>query len=197
MSQSIRNLIADNGYAATFQTMGQYRTALLAACGPDDEDSTTKAEYRRMFGAACADLGLINEKLSLDPNDGGAAPILEAIDGLLMEGRFSRAELDVAAERQRQINSEGWDTEHDDEHDGGDLACAAAAYALCAGDVLNPQSQGDGEYITDPPVMWPWSGAWWKPKDARRNLVKAGALILAEIERMDRAAAHQEQEDTQ
>ncbi|MFS8930982.1 hypothetical protein [Cupriavidus taiwanensis] len=48
-----------------------------------DEDPTTKAQYRRMFVAACSELGLINEKLRLDPNDGGAAPILTAIDELL------------------------------------------------------------------------------------------------------------------
>ncbi|MCY1253057.1 hypothetical protein D9M68_122750 [compost metagenome] len=48
-----------------------------------DDDPTTKEQYRRMFMAACSDLGLINEKLCLDPNDGGAEPILSAIDELL------------------------------------------------------------------------------------------------------------------
>jgi hypothetical protein len=37
--------------------------------------------------------------------------------------------------------------------------------------------------------LWPWSVQWWKPKDRRRDLVRAGALIVAEIERLDRAAA--------
>jgi hypothetical protein len=37
------------------------------------------ASMTRMFHAACADLGLINETLGLDPDDGGAAPIIEAI----------------------------------------------------------------------------------------------------------------------
>lgn len=32
----------------------------------------------------------------------------------------------------------------------------------------------------------PWDEKWWKPKNPRRDLVKAGALILAEIERIDR-----------
>jgi len=35
---------------------------------------------------------------------------------------------------------------------------------------------------------WPWAEKWWKPKNERRDLVKAAALILAEIERLDRAA---------
>jgi hypothetical protein len=40
------------------------------------------ASMTRMFNAACADLGVINEALGLDPNDGGADPILEAIGEL-------------------------------------------------------------------------------------------------------------------
>jgi hypothetical protein len=47
-----------------------------------DSDTTTREAYRRMFIAACEDLGLINEALDLDPNDGGAAPILAAIKKL-------------------------------------------------------------------------------------------------------------------
>lgn len=43
-------------------------------------------------------------------------------------------------------------------------------------------------------VLWPWDREWWKPKDRRRNLVRAAALLIAEIERLDRAedkeAAH-------
>lgn len=47
-----------------------------------DDDKTTREEYRRMFIAACGDLGLINEALDLDPDDGGAEPILAAIEEL-------------------------------------------------------------------------------------------------------------------
>jgi hypothetical protein len=36
------------------------------------------------------------------------------------------------------------------------------------------------------PDGWPWAPELWKPANARRDLVKAGALILAEIERLDR-----------
>ncbi|EBP0408322.1 hypothetical protein JN58_23590 [Salmonella enterica] len=39
------------------------------------------------------------------------------------------------------------------------------------------------------PVNWPLSSVWWKPSSPRGDLVKAGALILAEIERGDRAVA--------
>jgi hypothetical protein len=85
---------------------------------------------------------------------------------------------DIAAERQRQINVEGWTAEHDDEHANGCMASAAACYALAA-------------YLGNdwkPTRHWPWDEKCWKPKDRRRNLVIAGALIAAEIDRIDRAA---------
>jgi hypothetical protein len=82
----------------------------------------------------------------------------------------------IAAERQRQIEAEGWTPEHDDEHDDGQLAKAASCYA----------SPPD---CTNRHFDWPWAMEWWKPsEDRRRELVKAAALIVAEIERLDRAA---------
>lgn len=45
----------------------------------------------------------------------------------------------------------------------------------------------DARRAKEVPEGWPWDDVWWKPKDPRTNLVKAGALILAEIERMDRS----------
>lgn len=98
------------------------------------------------------------------------------------------AVLDVLLERTRQIEAEGWTAKHDDtNNDEGDLAAAACAYALYAADELHPQSQGDGNFSRNVPPVWPFDLAWWKPNDPRRALVKAGALILAEIERIDRA----------
>jgi len=95
---------------------------------------------------------------------------------------------DIAQERLRQQAIEGFAAEHDDEHDAGELAAAGAAYALAASDQMHPLSQGDAGYATKPPEMWPWAERWWKPAQSRRNLVKAVALITAEIERIDRAA---------
>lgn len=103
---------------------------------------------------------------------------------------LTQAVIDVLAERQRQVEAEGWTPEHDDEHDPGTLAAAGCSYALAAADSLHPQSQGDGRYHKVKPPMWPWRKPWWKPGPARRMLVKAAALLLAEIERGDRAAAH-------
>lgn len=84
---------------------------------------------------------------------------------------------DVLAERQRQISAEGWTPEQDDKYGNGAMSDAAGCYALHAFDVTG-----------EPPAWWPWSNEWWKPGSPRRNLEKAGALILAEIERLDRAA---------
>lgn len=93
---------------------------------------------------------------------------------------LSTAAQDVLAERNRQITAEGWTPAHDDEHTFGSLASAAGCYAMYT--LAYPAG--------DPHPNWPWDRAWWKPsQDNRRNLVKAGALILAEVERLDRAAA--------
>lgn len=97
---------------------------------------------------------------------------------------MSTAIEDVIAERQRQMAVEGWTPEHDDEHDDGNLAAAGAAYAVNAADQLHPYSQGDGG--NEQPIMWPWDAEWWKPKNPRRDLVRAAALIIAEIEKIDR-----------
>lgn len=91
--------------------------------------------------------------------------------------RVTAAARDVLAERERQVTKEGWTPEHDDKHGNGDLAAAAACYSLAS------------RWNACPPFLWPWDSEWWKQSaDPRRNLEKAGALILAEIERIDRAA---------
>lgn len=88
---------------------------------------------------------------------------------------------DVLAERRRQIETEGYTTERDDQYTIGQLADAAGAYAFWA-HTCNIQ---DFKVTTVPP-SWPWNPEHWKPTDQRTMLVKAGALILAEIERLDR-----------
>lgn len=98
---------------------------------------------------------------------------------------------EVIAERERQKSVEGWTPDHDDEHEGGALASAAACYAHHAQWQLRERKRGDqAPSITDPIVdaLWPFDEEWWKPRDARRDLVRAAALILAEIERIDRHA---------
>ncbi|MDP5429931.1 LysM peptidoglycan-binding domain-containing protein [Pseudomonas aeruginosa] len=87
-----------------------------------------------------------------------------------------QAWLDVLAERRRQVEAEGWTPEHDDLYCAAELPRAAAAYILSGAN-------------DEAPAIWPFLAKWWKPRDARANYMRAGALILAEIERLDRAAA--------
>ncbi|HHG4414689.1 TPA: hypothetical protein ACPWFT_002636 [Pseudomonas aeruginosa] len=112
------------------------------------------------------------------------APVAQA-------GQVPQAWLDVQAERRRQVEAEGWTPEHDDEHDSGEIACAAACYALPPAHPARIEG-ALGRYGRDPNI-WPWTRDWWKPapNDRRRELIKAGALVLAEIERLDRACISQ------
>lgn len=92
----------------------------------------------------------------------------------------------ILMERIRQINEEGWTAEHDDKHTKGELAIAGASYAWPSPRPL------------DIKLAWPWDKKWWKPSTiygidpkARfegriRELVKAGALVAAEIDRLQR-----------
>lgn len=92
---------------------------------------------------------------------------------------------DVIAERRRQQEVEGWTPEHDDQHKTGEMPRAAGLYAISAGFAAKYL---DGETETCPvPDGWPWAPEWWKPTNSRRDLVKAAALIIAEIERIDRS----------
>ncbi|MFF6585946.1 hypothetical protein ACET34_24300 [Pseudomonas aeruginosa] len=101
-------------------------------------------------------------------------------------GQTPQAWLDVQAERRRQIEAEGWTPEHDDAHSHGEMARAAACYALAGSSAPN-----DGTAALLVSLAWPWDEQWWKPTSARRDLVKACALALAEIERLDRAGISQ------
>lgn len=91
---------------------------------------------------------------------------------------------EIAAERERQVLAEGWTSEHDDAHQNCEMPKAAACYALHA-------SGFKSEAIME---LWPkaWGSRWWKPTTRRRDLIKAAALIVAEIERLDRAALSSE-----
>lgn len=89
----------------------------------------------------------------------------------------------IQRERARQISKEGWTPKHDDTHKKGELAMAGAIYAV------PPDSRA--QEFDDAPDGWPWSPKWWKPSpnDRVKELVKAGALIAAEIDRLQRAQA--------
>jgi hypothetical protein len=98
----------------------------------------------------------------------------------------------IADERRRQIEDEGWDQTHDDQHTDESLALVAALYAAPFPVFsLEEDAFDDGTRwlsFTDP---WPasWDEGWDKrmDHDQRRRLVIEGELIAAEIERLDRA----------
>ena len=106
-------------------------------------------------------------------------------DRLVRGARKERAGVDrIAAERQRQIEQEGFDAERDDGYTDGSLARAAAHYAS-PGDALLVEGIGVNKN------MWPpaWDSVWDKKDrfDRKRQLAVAGALIAAELDRLIRA----------
>jgi hypothetical protein len=133
---------------------------------------------------------------------GNAKPLQTASEGSRAEPSPSpiveRAGVlaEISAERLRQVEVEGWTPEHDAEHGEGELAMAAGCYAIGhPGEVKGGYWAGAGRdgsddyWIPLKASLWPWDIKWWKPSDRRHDLVKAAALIVAEIERLDRLAA--------
>ncbi|MFG0501066.1 hypothetical protein ACF8GD_00165 [Pseudomonas putida] len=92
---------------------------------------------------------------------------------------LQRAVSDVAIERLRQVHGEGFTLERDDAYTDGQLARAATC-------LLIPPA-GLPRRLQN--LHWPFAQEWLKPGLVRDDLVKAGALIIAEIERLDRAEA--------
>src|SRR5678815_3762784 len=95
-----------------------------------------------------------------------------------MRKSYSGAEL-ISRERSRQMSEEGWSAEHDDTHVHGEMAVAAARYALAHSRATTAKTAVNR--------AWRWNSYWFKPKDTISNLVRAGALIAAEIDRLQRA----------
>lgn len=98
----------------------------------------------------------------------------------------------IAEERQRQLDVEGWTKEHDNKHDGGELADAAVCYADLAAAQVRGATAGElrEEYIDGfSEIDWPFEDEGFKPSENPiRNLEKAGALIAAEIDRLQNRA---------
>lgn len=97
----------------------------------------------------------------------------------------------IERERERQITEEGWTSEHDAQHAGGELCEAAACYADISAALVRGASVEEIRPLIldgfDSMLTWPFEDDWFKPTDDPiRNLVKAGALIAAEIDRLQR-----------
>lgn len=102
----------------------------------------------------------------------------------------------IADERSRQIEVEGYDSVHDDMHEDGELTSAAESYLLAANYCTEVRSKSQiKRMLASPPRFWMWEASAWKPsEDPIRNLVKAGALIAAEIDRLIRAKKNGKEE---
>lgn len=126
--------------------------------------------------AAMANIGyqLLQEIAAYRPAFEWAESPVEVIGALIEDATLSDAARDVLAERRRQQKLEGWTAEHDDGYQARELVTAAGCYALHS-------------HSIQAPARWPWSPRWWKPTTQRQNYVKAAALLMAEIERIDRA----------
>lgn len=99
---------------------------------------------------------------------------------LQLDQESTLALIDIAEERVRQVEKEGWTPSHDDHHASGEMSKAAAAYAIAPHTAKNVQSIR--------PSFWPWGQEWWKPGSLHRNRVRAGALLVAELARHYRSA---------
>lgn len=157
---------------------------MLVECGiwtqeQVDEMQKTVARFRnsefvddRALAMAVADAGQCKApEISL-------AELLAAAPGK----EVPQAWLEVQAERKRQVEVEGYHGFRDSHYINYELSKAARAYIEVSWHALS------GGLPCKKPESWPWM-AGFKWADGRTMLVKAGALILAEIERLDRAAA--------
>ncbi|UXZ63763.1 hypothetical protein NUJ28_26450 [Burkholderia multivorans] len=143
----------------------------------DPTGDRTVCVIKPLRAPSAADLSTLRRQLATDRSN--RATLFRGVPPGSTVG-ITAAARDVLAERQRQIDVEGYTLRADDENRAGAMSAAAAAYALI----------GSGWSQAAALEFWPeaWSGECWKPADSRRNLVKAAALLLAEIERIDRQA---------
>lgn len=87
---------------------------------------------------------------------------------------------EIRLRRERQVEHHRWSREHDDTHAHGELATAAIPYIQAA------NMTEFGLTREELQVFWPWEGEFRLTDDRRENLLNAAALLVAELERMDR-----------
>lgn len=95
----------------------------------------------------------------------------------------------IADERNRQIESEGFDSKHDENNSTADLISAAIAYLESAkiASICGEEFSEDSR-ISAMKVNWPkwWDKSWIKPGTVDRDLEKAGALVAAALDRFNK-----------
>ena len=94
----------------------------------------------------------------------------------------------MAEERLQHYSREGHTNDGDDKYDDFQLTFAAICYAEQATDPPNLRQFNR----KDIPLHWPWHESSWKPakgdsiEERQRELAKAGSLIAAEYDRLER-----------
>lgn len=88
----------------------------------------------------------------------------------------------IQTERFEQRSKHGFDAAHDDTATKGEIGLAAMCYLQHA---LGTDAHRE-LYALTPSCLWPWEIQWWRPKTRIEDLTRAGALIVAEIERNQR-----------
>lgn len=184
----------------SFRTMDiGRRDAAMAEVLAAESTAARKVTSARELRNRWCDAGKTDEAAELDEalGDTPASPVAsneQKVLGQKLAAASSRiTQLEAAAilpavmrimdERKRQVGVEDFHADRDDKYVRGELAKAAASYAWEAAAAVEHGTNLD----QDVPASWPWDHSWWKPDTAERMLEKAGAMIVAEIERLERA----------
>lgn len=179
-------------------------------------DKSTEIKRGKCSRPACGWIGLETEMRQVHTKDDWTESRCPRCDNNSFFFKLKPGEVEkpksgaqlISLERGRQLKIEGWTPEHDDSHNKGELCAAAIAYAAEAAKIqtqvkvyTEPQCHCGARGMADCTCVllkptekwvspWPWEKKWWKPsEDKIKNLVRAGALIAAEIDRLQRLAA--------
>jgi hypothetical protein len=94
----------------------------------------------------------------------------------------------IAEERQRQIDIEGYNEEHDSQHKVSEFISAAGSYADSAVMYALKEEGATNDALTNGIPFLKKSFVWgydaFKPTGCLKDLIKAGALIAAAIDRL-------------
>ena len=102
---------------------------------------------------------------------------------------------EITAERLRQIEVEGCTPAMDSGYVSNELLRAALVYAEPERLFVERQTEDHrGSYTMFEPLRWPWQWHFLKRKSRREDLIRAAALLAAEIERLDRWDAAERKE---
>lgn len=144
-----------------------------------DDDLIPQCEYAKWHGGTECDFS------DEDPCDPCAARLYREL--------LATAAGRIWAERERQIEDEGYSAAHDDQYQKAELARAGYLYARAAADQIRENKFN----LTQAPLDWPWDARFWRPDldNPVRTLAKAGALIAAEMDRLMRE--HREDDDAE